>query len=231
MVPLVVALGVTAGALAGCGPSIDPALRADIDRRVAMLAPGGQNVPAPAGFLPRPLVVGQWTQYKMVDGNGQPGFMTTKIVGADADAFWIETTHEGYTGKTTTKMLVFIGDRLNPQSFEIRALRMRDRNGNVNEINPQMLQMMQGMYRSALSMLSLSWQGQPQEDAVVPAGVFAGCFKAQTDAAWGPWRAASVSWSHPAVPISGLVKSQGIDHPTTMELVAYGDTGAESELP
>jgi hypothetical protein len=71
----------------------------------------------------------------------------------------------------------------------------------------------------------------PQEDSEVVAGRFSGCFKARTDASYGPWHAASMSWSHPAVPISGLVRSQGIDHPTTMDLVAFGDTGATSELP
>lgn len=34
-----------------------------------------------------------------------------------------------------------------------------------------------------------------------------------------------------AVPINGLVKSVGIDNPNTIELVAFGDSGATSELP
>jgi hypothetical protein len=34
-------------ALAGCGPYIDPAAKADIDRRVALLGPGLQGVGAP----------------------------------------------------------------------------------------------------------------------------------------------------------------------------------------
>ena len=80
-------------------------------------------------------------------------------------------------------------------------------------------------------MLFISWQGQPQEDAAVPAGTFAGCYKMRTDASWGPFSTASMSWSHAAVPLSGLVRSQGLDKPTTMDLVAFGLTGATSELP
>jgi len=76
----------------------------------------------------------------------------------------------------------------------------------------------------------MSWQGLPQEGATVPAGTFAGCFRARTEASWGPWHSANMSWSHPAVPLSGLVKSQGIDRPTSMELVGFGLTGATSEL-
>jgi hypothetical protein len=33
---------------------------------------------------------------------------------------------------------------------------------------------------------------------------------------------------HPAVPISGLVKSAGLDRPTTMDLIGFGETGATS---
>jgi hypothetical protein len=40
-----------------------------------------------------------------------------------------------------------------------------------------------------------------------------------------------MSWSHPAVPLSGMVRSVGIDRPNTMELVAFGLSGAVSELP
>jgi hypothetical protein len=47
----------------------------------------------------------------------------------------------------------------------------------------------------------------------------------------GPLHASSLAWSHPAVPISGLVRSQGLDRPVATELVGYGDTGATSELP
>jgi hypothetical protein len=39
-----------------------------------------------------------------------------------------------------------------------------------------------------------------------------------------------MSWSHPAVPLSGMVRSEGIDKPSSMELVAFGQSGAVSEL-
>jgi hypothetical protein len=216
---------------AGCGPSVDPAAQADIDRRVAMLKPGAQTYPAPAAFVPRPLAVGQWTEHRMVDDKGRSSFLTYKVVGQDGDAYWVETSQETYAGKTITKLLLFIGDRMNPQSVEIRAVKMRDKNGRVTEFNAAMLGLMKSMWKGAVDMLFISWQGQPQETAVVAAGAFTGAFKARTDVSWGPWHGASTSWSHPLVPLSGLVKSQGIDKPTTMELVAFGDSGATSELP
>lgn len=215
----------------GCGPSIDPAAKADIDRRVATLKPAGQTYPAPAEFVPRPLVVGQWTQHKMVDDKGQPSFLTYKVVGQENGAFWIETSQEGYAGKTTTKLLLFIGDRMNPQSVDIRAVKVRHKDGHVQEFDATMVALTKSMWRGAVDMLFITWQGQPQETATVSAGTFPNSFKVRTEGSWGPWHATSMSWSHPVVPLSGLVKSQGIDKPTSMELVAFGETGATSDLP
>ncbi len=220
---------VIAPVLAGCGPSIDPALKADIDRRVAGLARPSQSFPGPVGFAPQPFAVGQWTQHKMVHDQ-QPSFLTTKVVGQVGDAYWIESVQETYSGRTVTKILLSIANRMDPGSVEIRGVVMKDRNGHVNTIEGPVLSMMQSLYRGAVANLIVSWQGQPQEDAAVPAGTFSGCFKMRTDAQWGPWKSASMSWSHPAVPLSGLVRSEGIDKPDSMELVAFGVTGAVSEL-
>jgi hypothetical protein len=216
--------------VAGCGPSIDAAAKADIDRRSGALGQPAQTIPAPSGFLPQPLRVGQWTQHRLLDENQQPSFLTYKVVGQDGDAFWMEALTESYTGRMVTKILLAIPDRMDPASIDIRALSMKDKNGHVTTIDGPMLQMMRGLYKNAVSMLIISWQGQPQEDAAVPAGQFTGCFKMRTDAQWGPWKSANTSWSHPEVPISGLVRSQGIDKPTSMELVAFGQTGAVSDF-
>lgn len=115
---LISACALASTVLLGCGPSIDPAAKADIDRRVATLKPRGQNYPAPAAFIPRPYVVGQWTQHKLVDDKGQPSFMTYKVVGQDGGAYWVEMSNESYLGKNITKMLLSIGDCMNPESVE-----------------------------------------------------------------------------------------------------------------
>ena len=218
-------------ALSGCGPSIDAAAKADIDHRVAALAPPAQSFPAPTNFAPKPVAVGQWTQLKLMSDKGEPSFSTYKIVGEEGGAYWVEVVHEAYTGKTVTKILLFMGDRMNPKTMEIRAVRMKDKSGHVNAFDGPMIQLMKSMWQGILDTLVISWQGLPQEDVSVPAGNFAGCYKARTDASWGPWKAAATSWSHTQVPINGLVKSVGIDHPNTMELVGFGDSGATSEIP
>jgi hypothetical protein len=228
--PLVLAAALLTTLAVGCSPSIDAAAKADIDRRIAALRPPGQKYPTPTGFAPLPFQTGQWTQHKMVDDSGNPSFLTYKIVGEDAGAFWIETVTESYSGRTMMKMLLAIPNRMDPNGIDIRAASIKDKNGRVQTFEGPLLAMMRGSMKSMLSTLILSWQGLPQEDAAVPAGTFAGCFKTRTDAAWGPWHSSSTSWSHPAVPLSGLVKSQGIDKPHAMELVAFGLTGAVSEF-
>jgi hypothetical protein len=219
-------------ASAACGPSIDPAAKADIDRRVSVLQAGSNAVPAPAPgmFAPMPFAVGQWTQYKMTNDKNEPSFLTYKVIGQDGNAVWLEIVNESYTGRTMQKMLVAFGDRMDPNQVEIRAVSTKDAKGRVQEMPPPVISMMQSTFRGVISTMIINWQGLPQESASVPAGRFDGCFKARTDAQWGPWRSVADSWSHPAVPLSGAVRSQGVDHPFTMELAAFGTSGAVSEF-
>jgi hypothetical protein len=216
--------------LVACGPSIDPAAKADIDRRVAALQMGGVSAPAPAVFEPMPLAVGQWSEYKLVDDKGQPSFLTYKIVGQEADAVWLEVVNDRYTGRTTQKMLVAFVDRMDPAQIQIRAVKTRDARGNVTELPPAMLSLFQSAYQGIVSSLVIHWQGLPQESISVPAGRFDGCFRARTVAQWGPWKSTADSWSHPAVPLSGAVRSQGVDRQFTMELTAFGLSGATDDF-
>jgi hypothetical protein len=88
---------------------------------------------------------------------------------------------------------------------------------------------MEDLFKGPLSSLILDWTGLPQEDAIAPAGSFAGCYKARTKAQWGPWKSEADSWCHPAVPINGLVRGKGTRKKFEMELIAYGLAGAVSE--
>ncbi|MBN2575692.1 MAG: hypothetical protein JXP73_14090 [Deltaproteobacteria bacterium] len=216
--------------LLGCGPSIDAAAKTDIDRRVAALVPSGLSFPAPTAFAPKALVAGQWTQHKQVDEKGDLSLVTYKIVGEEGGAHWVEIANEGYAGKTVTKILLAVGDRMNPHTMEIRAVKTKDMGGEVREYLGPVLQI-PSSWQSAVNTLAVAWQGLPQEEMSVVAGHFVGCLKARTDVGWGFWHATSTTWMHPAVPINSLVKSVGIEKPTTVELVGFGEVGATSEIP
>lgn len=218
--------------LGGCGPSINAASKADIDRQIAALQAPSASIPAPAAgdFSPMPFAAGQWSKFKIVNDKGEPSFYTYKILGEEAGAFWVEVAMDGYQGKTLQKMLVYFGSRTDPKDLEIRAVITKDVKGNTNELPREMMPMMQNLYKSAVTSLVLSWQGLPQESASTPAGTFQGCYKTRSKAQWGPWKSEADSWSHPAVPINGLVKSRGVDKKFDMDLVAYGLKGAVSEF-
>jgi hypothetical protein len=217
--------------LVACGGGIDKAAKADIERRVAVMSPSGLFFPAPSVFAPRPLAIGQWTQHKLTNAKGEQSFVTYKVVDRTSDAYWIEVANESYYGKTVAKLLVAVGDRMHPDTMEIRAIRLKDKKGKISEVGEPALTAMKPAWQRAMNMLAVSWQGLPQEAMQVVAGDFAACFKARTDVSWGGWQASATTWMHPAVPINSLVKSTGIDRPTSMELVGFGETGAKSEIP
>jgi hypothetical protein len=143
-----------------------------------------------------------------VNDKGEPALVTYKIVGEDGGAFWVEVANESYYGKTVTKILLFPGDRMNPNTMEIRAVKMKDKKGQVTEIEGPMLQLMKSMWQSSINMLAVSWQGLPQESMPVIAGTFTDCFKARTDASWGAWHAVSTTWMHPAFPSAVWSRAQ-----------------------
>jgi hypothetical protein len=214
-----------------CGHGYDKVAKKDIDRRVAALLPSGQTFPPPAVVLPRQLVIGQWTQHKLINEKGELSLITYKIVGEERGAHWIEIANESYYGKTVVKLLIALGDRTNPNTMEVFAAKFKDKQGRVTEIQGPMIQANRGLWQASVNMLAVRWQGLPQEATSVVAGNFMACFKASTDASWGIWRATSMTWMHPVVPINGLVKSVGMDRPATVELVGFGEIGATSEIP
>jgi len=160
----------------------------------------------------------------------EPGFFTYKVVGREADASWVESVSETYAGKTVTQMLVGLGDGRSPASIDLREVKVKDARGHVTTFDGPMLVAVRSLYGSAASALAVSWQGLAQEDVSALGGTFGGCFKTKSTVVLGPLRRESVTWSHPAVPITGLVKSHAVDGPAALELVAYGDAGAVSEL-
>ena len=153
---------------------------------MAALQSAAGLIPAPTSFEPLPLVAGQWSQYKMIDDKGQPGFLTYKVLGEEGGAFWIETLHESLLRANGAEDVARLRQPDRPTQIEIRGVVTLDRRGNVNPMPPTMLPMLQSMFRGAVSALVVNFQGLPQESAAVPAGRFDGCFRARSEAQWGP---------------------------------------------
>lgn len=217
-------------ALGACSPSVNPAYKSSIDQRVAALRPSGSSFEAPTTPEPMPLAVGQWSRYQLVDTEGQPGFITYSVVGEDGGAFWIETIQEGYTSRTVSLMLADLGDRRDPGTVDVKQMKQKVDDQAVTELPPALVSMMKPMWKPIVDGLLTDWREKPQEPASVPAGAFDACYKAQATVSFAGKSWTSLVWSHPAVPLSGAVKSQGVDNPGTMQLIEFGTTGATSEL-
>lgn len=214
-----------------CGPSINQAAKTDIDRKVASLSTSAQGFPAPKAFEPMPVAVGQWSEYWATNDKGEPSFMRMKVVGESAGAHWFEIESETYYGKSAMLYLMSFGDRKNIDTIEIKTVRQMDNDGKVQEFPPELIGMMQSIYKKNLGVLIISWENKPQEDASSPAGKFASCYKVKSDVSIMGYNSSSMSWSHPSIPLSGMVKSEGIDNKNTMVLTAFGTAGAKSVFP
>jgi hypothetical protein len=215
--------------LAACGASVDPAMQASIDRQVAALTPSTAVYPAPTTNVPMPLATGQWTRLKLVDKDGRPSFSTYKIVGQVGDAVWLEVVHEQYSGRTVVKMLVAYGDRTDPNQVDIRRIIAKLKDRDPIDYQEPLLSIVRGTYKSIAKGIVVRWEGLPQETRKVPAGTFTDAYKADSEVSiWG-FTTRARSWFHTAVPVQGLVHSDGEDG-SAIELVAFGLTGATSEL-
>jgi hypothetical protein len=226
LAPLALTATLTLGA---CAPSIDAAAKSDVDRRMAALSMSGPAIGPPTSAAPMPLAVGQWATYKFMNQKGEPSFMTMKLVGQDGTAFWYESLNESYYGKSAVRMLLDLGDRRNPDTITIRAAKIKDNKGQVTEYPENMIGLMNSILRGNLGPIVVDWTNMPQEDAAVPAGKFTGCYKTRTQVSFAGFSSSSSVWGHTSVPLSGLVRSVG-DKNETMELVAYGTSGAQSEF-
>jgi hypothetical protein len=212
---------------AACG-GINQTYKLEVDRRVAALHATPTSFPTQDGS-PQPLAVGQWVEYRLTGSNKRPGFVSYKVVGKQGEAFWVETALTTYTGKQETLMLIDFGDRSDPEKFKVHSVKMRS-NDKPIDIPPGTMQMMQAMWKPAMSAFVIDWSASaPRENARADAGEFEGCYKRRMDIGIGPYHQKTDAWLHPAVPINGIVRSASIGkNPSLTELVAFGTEGAVS---
>jgi len=222
-----------ATAIGGCGPSIDRAAKADVDRRIAAIRPPSNVVPISGSRELMPFSSGQWALYKLTKDGAAPSFVVYRIIGEDAGAFWWEVESVGYTGRGGMRVLMTVespADSGPLQIHDVRALMVRSKDGRMVTQPPSVLPIVQRTFAPAFSALVTDWKGLPQEAVNVPAGKFDGCFHRRAVTDWGGVRGVSDTWSHPAVPIFGLVSSRAIDRKFDMELIAFGSGNGSSSL-
>jgi hypothetical protein len=177
-----------------------------------------------------PLSVGQWTRYRL-DDRGRTSIVTHKVIGEESGAFWVEFVTGAADAGTVLALLVHAPDRVDPARAEIQAAKVRMPNGLLKEIRGAELKLTEDAYkRMVADLFSPSMSGLPQSDTTTPAGTFRGCYRQKAALAFVSSDSESTVWRHPGVPLSGVVRSQSSDAKLTVELLAFGTEGAESEL-
>jgi hypothetical protein len=219
---------VAAGA---CGPSIDSAAQADLEKHLAQIQTSEETFPPAESYSPMAFVVGQWTEHRVTDGQGHKSLVTTKLVGQEAGAYWFEVVSESAYGREVARILVAMPSGRDPAGMEIRSLLVRKGSGQPVIVDPTTADpQVKAKYRAALDLLAIPVQGEQKDDMRVPGGHFIGCYRVETQGPWGPWQVPSDVCTHPSVPLSGIIRAQPADKPGLLELVAFGVTGAEGEF-
>jgi hypothetical protein len=230
--PLVALAVVLLLALPACGPSVDPAAKADLDRRLGELPTSPETYPPSDSYMPMAFQAGQWTRHRVTGGGEKatPQLLTYNLVGQDGGGYWLETVTESYYGREVAKMHVFMLGGRDPSAMEIRALRVKKNSGAPTDVDLSTDEAARAKYRHVLDLLAVSFEGQQKDDARVPGGHFIGCWRTRTPAPWGPWQSPSTLCAHPSVPLSGVVVAEPASGGPRLELVAFGSGGLESEL-
>jgi len=220
-------------ALAACGKTsadgAPPATTAGTS--VAEPPAKGGEVPSTTATELAPFAVGQWSKYRISMDDGTSTEVTYKIVGEEQGAHWLEIVRGAADAGTVMQLLVGLRSRSEPGSLEIKAARIRMPNNQIRELRDETLKPSAEAYRKTLADIFVpSLAGAPREDVTVPAATFRGAYKRQQKVESSQATSDQWVWIHPAVPISGVVKSEELGKPNKTELLTWGTTGAKSEM-
>ncbi len=209
---MLLALGLS---LAGCAqPRPSPQYRAQI---ADVVAPRPQSLlPASTDTAPRPWALGQWAIYKTTATDGAVGYMRFDVISVDGCGTWVRLILQGVDVRRSWSVCV----RDQPDGRKLVAYVVDNADGAV----------VSGDFRDdprparylALFMPPVVPAGSSVESVDVPYG--------HVDGATRSDRPRTTTWSHPAVPFTGLVKQQSHSGGTT-ELLSFGDHGVESIVP
>jgi hypothetical protein len=199
----------------------------------AKAKPAPKEYPSPAAFELKPLAVGQWLRM-VVKTTAQPPAQTfVRVVGKEGDAFWLEIEANTPTGTTVVQLLVDEGARKNFQKSAIKKLRIKQGLAPVEEfVGPAITAAASAVDTHAALLAQPSQEKAERADAAVPAGTFKGCYVHDVDAEANGAAGKTKTWSHPAVPIVGFVRSEGSagGRAVVTELLEMHDEGAKSTL-
>ncbi|MEZ5933960.1 MAG: hypothetical protein R3F54_18845 [Alphaproteobacteria bacterium] len=219
-------------ALSACSltPPVDPAAQAALTQWNAGVQTSSATY-ADHGLRHTPPVVGSWAEYRAIDDSGQVSRALQKVVGEEAGAYWIESENQAPSGTTVVKSLIFAADWSQPGNIDIRRSFTQSNGGEPRELPVAVLGTLPGSLASNVGFSVSPGANGPVETVAVPAGRFE-ARKGSSEGIALPFigNTSTTAWFNAAVPVSGVVKTETANGYRS-ELVAFGDSGAESVMP
>lgn len=193
-------------------------------------APVAEQPAKPEGFALMPIAVGQFVEYRMQGGGGAERYAWA-VTDKEGESFWLQMVSNMKGQGAVVQMLMPVKTAADINDAQPEKMRFKAPGRGVQEIGGSMLRMA-AKYRPTDGIMIKMDPGAiekgPQEDMAVPAGKLLGAYKWVGDTKWQGTRNKTTFWSHPDVPITGIVK--GNDGKRTWELAKYGTSGAKNEL-
>ncbi len=165
-----------------------------------------QVLPAPGEPpLAQPWQVGQWAAYRVTRPAGV-SVLVVRIVAEDTCGTWVDLETDDGEHRRVTRACVVRKLSLTNQwtitSLRALAKRVDDKLTNLEETEQTNLD--EGETADIVKMLRETWSGRrgiARKDVTTPAGTFTAALEQPGD------KPGHARWSHPAVPITGLVRS------------------------
>lgn len=186
----------------------------------------------PDGVDRQPLSPGQWVSYRMRPRTPQETELTYKVLEKEGDSrFRVELTSTKGKHVAVFQLLIDVGSSGDPADSTLAALKIKHSRAEERSYEGDALSQVAPLHRLVTQAFGrASFAGLEQEEARVPGGTFRSSFRHQGKIGVGGLQSDGTIWSHPAVPITSLVKAMTGEDEAAVELIDYGDTGAESSL-
>lgn len=174
--------------------------------------------------------VGQWVVYKQLEDKQLKSVMKMALIAHDGDVWTMEIDSYSDRGDQAMQMKIKGLEKLaaggSNDQVEIVGLKVKEKNGQVQELPAEMMGMFGGMYKKAIPDMKVSSSGFEDGGALtVPAGTFAKTWKITSESEYNGKKFKGTAWVHSAVPINKTVKSVAEDGKYVTELVDFGDSG------
>lgn len=192
-----------------------------------------KEYPAPEAFTLAPLAVGQWIRLSVEPKGAPPSQFFVRIVGKEGPAFWYEIEANTPNGTTVVQVLMEESAQKSLDKGAIRKLRIKTGTAAVKEYTGPTIPTAGSVVDEYLGILGTPDLDKAERaDLTVYAGVFKGCFVRDVERTTLDMPTKEKTWRHPAVPITGFVRSEGTMNGVSVvqELLELHESGAKSAM-